>query len=234
MHNGFERRRPLPGRRPATGPVPHRRPAGEEPPIRKTLSTMLLNVLPALGTYYLLRLLHVGELPALLASTGVGALRVLYVIIKDRELDGIAACTLLVLILSVIPSLLTGDPRLLLAAQSIPTAVIALVLLATCLTPRPAAYTMAERMHPEAELAAWQARYTTQPAFRRIYQVVTLVWATALFLESILCVILVYLLPIDVMTILSTILIIATILLTIRWATWYGDRRAKALTPSAP
>ena len=195
---------------------------------------MLLNVLPALGTYYLLRLLHVGELPALLASTGVGALRVLYVIIKDRELDGIAACTLLVLILSVIPSLLTGDPRLLLAAQSIPTAVIALVLLATCLTPRPAAYTMAKRMHPEAELTAWQARYTAQAAFRRIYQVVTLVWAAALFLESALCVILVYLLPIDVMTILSTILIIATILLIIRWATWYGDRRAKALTPSTP
>jgi intracellular septation protein A len=194
--------------------------------VKKLLPIVLLDVLPVVAAYYVLRLAGVGEYAALLVATGAGAVRVAWVAIKDRRLDGFAACTGLVFALGLVLSFVTGDERFLLAVKSVTTAVLAVVLIGTCVARKPAAFGIAKRFGAEdgATAARWDVLYADRPAFRRVYLVMTLVWAGALLAESAVRVPLVYLLPIDVMTGLSTGLLLGTLGLLGLWSAWYGKR----------
>ncbi|MEV7013376.1 VC0807 family protein [Streptosporangium sp. NPDC051022] len=202
--------------------------------MKKMLPVLLWDVLPSIAAYYLLRWLQVAEHTALLAATCVGVLRVGQVALKERRLDGFAACTGLVFALGLILSFLTGDHRFLMVVKSITTAVLALVLVGTCLAGRPAAFGIAKRFgaEDEATAARWDALHAAQPAFRRVYVVMTLTWAAALLAESAVRVPLVYLLPMDVMMILSPMLLIATLVLLGVWSARYGGRAERILSAS--
>ncbi|GAA3618817.1 hypothetical protein GCM10022419_125420 [Nonomuraea rosea] len=192
----------------------------------------LLDVLPAVAAYYVLRAAGVGEYVALLAATATGAARVAWVAIRDRRLDGFAACTGLVFALGMALSFVTGDERLLLAVKSLTTAVLAVVLAGTCVARKPAAFGIAKRFGAEdaAIAARWDVLYADRPAFRRVYLVMTLVWAAGLLAESAIRIPLVYLLPVDVMTGLSTGLLLGTLGLPGAWSAWYGKRGEQAAT----
>jgi intracellular septation protein A len=194
--------------------------------VKKWLPIVVLDVLPGVAAYYVLRSAGVGEYAALLVATGAGAVRVAWVAVKDRRLDGFAACTGLVFALGLALSFVTGDERFLLAVKSVTTAVLAVVLIATCVAGRPAAFGIAKRFgaEDEATAARWDVLYADRPAFRRVYLVMTLVWAGALLAESAVRVPLVYLLPVDVMAGLSTVLLLGTLGLLGFWSAWYGRR----------
>lgn len=198
--------------------------------MKKFLPIVLLDVVPVVAAYYLLRLLGVPEFTALLVATGVGAARVIWVAIKDRRLDGFAASTGLVFALGLILSFLTGDERFLLAIKSLTTGVLAVVLIGTCVAGKPAAFGIAKRFGADdaATAARWDVMYAQRPAFRRIYLVMTLVWAGALLAESVLRIPLVYLLPLDLMTDLSTAMLVGTLCLMAAWGAWSGRRGALA------
>ncbi|MEU8246781.1 VC0807 family protein [Nonomuraea sp. NPDC048916] len=203
---------------------------------RSVLNVLLWDVLPSVATYYLLRMLRIDEYAALLAAASAGLLRVGYVGIRERRLDGFAAFMCLVFGLGLILSFVTGDERLLLAVKSVTTAVVAVVFVGTCLTGRPAAFGVAKRFGAEdARTAArWEALYQAEPGFRRVYVVMTLTWAAALLIESALRIPLVYLLPVDVMTGLSALLLIGTVLLIGVWSAWYGKRGELAHQQAEP
>ncbi|GAA3137744.1 VC0807 family protein [Streptosporangium carneum] len=204
--------------------------------MKKMLPVLLHDVLPMVAVYYLLRSLHIGEYAAMLAATCVGALRVCYVAVRERRLDGFAACTGLVFALGLILSLVSGDERFMLAVKSVTTAVLALVLIGTCLARRPAAFGIAKRFgaEDEATVARWDALYAARPAFRRVYLVMTLTWAVVLLAESAARIPLVYLLPVDVMAGLSSVLLIGTLALLGVWSAWYGGRgeRMASVSPT--
>ncbi|QFY07038.1 hypothetical protein GBF35_10395 [Nonomuraea phyllanthi] len=203
--------------------------------MKKMLPVVALDVLPVVAAYYVLRWAGVGEYAALLVATGTGAARVAWVAIKDRRLDGFAACTGLVFALGMALSFVTGDERFLLAVKSVTTAVLAAVLVGTCVAGRPAAFGIAKRLgaEDEATAARWDVLYADRPAFRRVYLVMTLVWAGALLAESAVRVPLVYLLPVDVMTGLSTGLLLGTLGLLAVWSGWYGRRGELAAATTA-
>lgn len=187
---------------------------------------LLWDVLPSVATYYLCRALGMPEYAALIAAVSVGFLRVLYVAIKKRRFDGFAAFTAFVFGMGLLLSLLSGDEKFLLAIKSLTTAAAGLILLGTCVTGRPAAFAIAKRFgaEDEATVQRWDALYAAEPPFRRIYVVMTVVWGTALLLESAVRLPLVYQLPTDVMAGLSWVLLIGTIALLGAWSAWYGKR----------
>lgn len=199
---------------------------------RSIVGVVLWDVVPVIAAYYVLRAVGVGEYAAMLAATAVGFLRVGYVAIRERRFDGFAAFVTVVFGVGIALSLLTGDERTLMATKSLTTCVAGLIFLGTCVAGRPAAFAVAKRFGAEDEETArrWDVLYAAEPSFRRVYLVMTLVWGAVLLAESAARIPLVYLLPVDVMAGLSSLLLIATIALLGVWSAWYGGRGERLAT----
>lgn len=193
---------------------------------RNLISVVVWDVVPVVGAYYLLRAFGVNEYLSLLAAGAAGLARVLFVAVSRRRLDGFAAFMVIMFGCAVGLSLLAGDARFVLAAKSATTALAGLILIGTWISGRPAAFSVAKKFGAEDATTArrWDTLYADQPGFRRIYAVMTIVWGLALLAESALRLVLVYLLPIDVMAGLSTLLLLTTIGLAGAWSAWYGKR----------
>ncbi|MEV0148278.1 MULTISPECIES: VC0807 family protein [unclassified Nonomuraea] len=193
---------------------------------RSMLRVALCDVVPSVALYYVLRLLHASEYAALLTAALAGLVRAAYVAVRERRLEGFAAFMFLIFGLGLALAFVTGDARFTLAVKSVTTAVIAAVLVATCVAGRPAAFGLAKRFGAEdaATAGRWDVLYRDQPAFRRVYLVMTLTWAGALLAESAARIPLVYLLPVDVMAGLSSVMLVGTLVLLGVWSAWYGGR----------
>ncbi|WP_433246949.1 VC0807 family protein [Streptosporangium sp. CA-135522] len=194
------------------------------------VSVVLWDVVPMIGTYYGCRALGVSEYAAMLAAASVGFLRVAYVALRQRRFDGFAAFMATVFGVGLVLSFLAGDEKFLLAVKSITNAIAGLIFLGTCAAGRPAGFAVAKLFGAEdAETARrWEVLYAAEPAFRRVYLVMTLVWGIVLLMESAVRIPLIYLLPTDVMAGLSSLLLLATIGLLGLWAAWYGKRGERA------
>jgi hypothetical protein len=186
--------------------------------------------------YYGLRLAGANEPVALIAAAGTALLRVGWALARERRLDVIAGLTCLVFAIGLGLSYVTGDDRLVLAAKSATTLAIAVALLVSLAAGRPAAFGMALRFGAadDDERGRWDRLYRTAPAFRRVYTVMTAVWAVVLLLESVARIPLIYLLPPDAAVPVSYALLGAAIAACLGWAAWYGrrgERRAAAVAP---
>src|SRR5262249_48800021 len=150
--------------------------------------------LPA-AAYYGCRALGIDAWPAL-AAGGIGALiRVAYIALSRRRLEGLAAVVVAVFAVLLAASLLTGDPRVLLARESIVSGSLGLLLLGSCLVGRPVPYVLLRRVNagrPELP-AQWDRLWQTRPSFRRVFVVTSLVWGAGLLIEAIVRIPLIYL-----------------------------------------
>jgi len=198
-----------------------------EPRKRHVLVDVLLwDVGLALGGYYLCRALGADEYLSLLAATVLAAGRVGLVALRRRSFDGFAAVMCIVFGLGLVLSFATGDPRFLLALKSVTTGTLALILFGSCVVGRAAAFYVAKRFGAEDEqtVARWNALFASEPAFRRSYLVMTLVWGGALLVESAVRIPVIYLLPMDVAVSVSSVLLPGTIVGAVVWSSWYGKR----------
>ena len=78
-------------------------------------------------------------------------------------------------------------------------------------------------------LAQLDARWCTQPAFRRQFVMLSAVIGTVLLAEATARVVLIYLLLVDVMAVVSTALHVGTLGLLACWLLWYRGRRQREL-----
>jgi intracellular septation protein A len=186
--------------------------------------------LPAV-VFYVCRALGFDILPALAAGGLAALIRVGCVAAVRHRLDGLAALVGVTFALLLVVSLLTGDPRILLAKESILSGAAGLLLVGSCLIGRPVLYALVRRLNAGKDelLAQLDQRWRTQPSFRRHFVVLSAVMGSVLLTE---------LLPIDVMASLSLVLHAGTIALLVCWALWYRGRRQRAVaadrrTPSA-
>lgn len=176
-----------------------------------------------LAAYYGLRLAGQGEQLALLAGALLAALRIGWVAVRRRELDGVAALLTTVLAVGLVLSLVSGDARFILVKESFGTAAAAVVLLATAR--RDPLLLVAVRAGAKADKRAEIDRLCADvPAFRRAFVLMSVVWGTALLLEAAARVPLVYLLSPDVMAGLSVALLLVVIGLLSGWTAWYAGR----------
>lgn len=201
---------------------------------RKLLMGLFWDVgLPAV-VFYVCRALGVDVLPALAAGGLAALIRVGWVAAVRRRLDGLAALVAVSFLLLAGVSLLTGDPRILLARESILSGAAGLLLVGSCMAGRPVLYSVVRRLNAGKDkvLAQWDQQWRTQPAFRRHFTVVSAVSGGVLLTEAAVRLLLVYLLPIDVMAGLSTVLHLGALALLACWMLWYRGRRQRAVAAS--
>jgi hypothetical protein len=198
---------------------------------RKVIVGLLWDVGLPTVVFYACRALGVDALLALTAGGLAALIRVACVAAFRRRLDGLATLVSASFLLLLVVSLLTGDPRILLARESIVSGATGLLLVGSCMIGRPVLYAAARRLNAgKGELVAqWDERWRTEPSFRRHFVLLSAVLGGVLLTESIVRLVLIYLLPIEVMAGVSTALHVGTIALLVGWALRYRGRRQHAV-----
>jgi hypothetical protein len=193
---------------------------------RSPMRSMMFDVIPSVAAYYVLRVLGADSYVALLGATVVAAIRLLCVLWVDRTFDRFAAFVVVIFAIGFVLSFVTGNPRFLLMKDSMATAVSGLIFGVSWLLDRPLMLTAAQRFgaRSEGERREMEVWWNEDPVFRHVVGVMSVVWCLGLIGEAALRIPLIYLLPIDVMAGLSTVLSVAVLSGLFVWTQWYGNR----------
>jgi len=164
---------------------------------------------PVIG-FYLLRLQGASDWAALLAATLLAAGRVFWVALRTRRITGFAALMMLVFGVGLGLAFLVGDPRLMLAKNSVVTALIGGLFLVSLATRRPLTLIAFQTWRPgNAETLA--RSYETDPAVRRAFQRAAWSWGIGMIAEAVLRIPLIYLMPLDVAVAVSSALMLTVV-----------------------
>lgn len=205
----------------------------ETPGVAAILKSLVLDVgVPTLA-YFVAHWLGASDFVALLAGSVIALLRTLFVAARERKFQLFSAVMVGVFTVGIALSFLTGDERFLLAKESAGTGVAGLAFLGSCVIGRPLIYYAALRMQPGKE-AEFEQRWREHEGFRRTFTVLSLVWGVGLLFEALLRIPLVFLLPVEVMVTVSTVMIIAAFVLLAVWTRWYVGRRQARFAAAEP
>jgi hypothetical protein len=196
------------------------------PQMRAMMLSLLWDVGLALIAYYGLRALGASPFVALLAGTIVSGLRVAWVAVKGRHLDVFAGFLLAVFGVGLVLSFITGSPQFLLLKDSFGTGVAGLLFVISCFFGRPLTFYAAKRMQGDGGMR-FDGLWESTPGFRRMFRLMSMVWGLGLLFEALIRVPLVFLLPIDVMAGLSTVMFVAAMVLLMVWTFAYVKRQLR-------
>jgi hypothetical protein len=193
---------PVPGPRPGAG-------------MATALRPLLIDVGVPLGSYYLLRDAFGLSLWLSLALSSVGpAIRALFGIAAERKLNVLAVLMLAVNLAGIVVSFLTGDPRAMIAKDSLVSSVIAFVILASVVARRPL---MSAGLKPfmtkgmPERVAAWDRLASGCTRFRRFELAFSAIWGFALLADCIARLVGAYTLPVTTMVWLSTVMVLGAV-----------------------
>lgn len=154
-----------------------------------------------IAVYYLLHGFGVSNLVALGAGAAVPALSATWSLITRRRADGVTLFMLVTMAVSLLASVIAGDPRFLLAKDGFITGLWGLWFLASLRARRPAAFVFARPLLEGRKMYAardWDALWEAEPRFRRIWQVSSVLWAAGLLADAAARVVMAYTLPVAV------------------------------------
>jgi hypothetical protein len=196
--------------------------------VRANVLTVVFEVVVPMALFYGLRAAGVSQWWALMAGVLVAAPYAIGTIVRNRKVDLIALVTLSVLVLSVVLGLLSDDPRTLVIREGWTAALGGLFgawMLVTVVVGRPAQLTLgrtiAEIKRGAEGADAWAARWDTDARFRRGMRINTAAWGAVLLASGVVHVVLVYTLPIDLISVVTTVAWFATLGCLIVWHVWY-------------
>jgi hypothetical protein len=216
IYNVVMHRRSRDGSRP--NPVADRRPTA--------LAGLAWDVgLPLIG-YYAPHGFGASDRAALLTATATAGIRLVWVAARTRHVTWFAAVMLAVFGVGTALTFAGGDPRMLLLKDSATTAMIGAVFLISLLGERPFTLSAAQTWRP-AEAQRLADLYLSEPAARNAFRVSALGWGARMLGESILRVPLIYLLPVDLMVGLSTVMMIIAMAGLAIWNAAYITRAAR-------
>ncbi|MFI0240638.1 VC0807 family protein [Streptomyces sp. NPDC016845] len=190
---------PTPSPEPTTTPptAPATSATSEKPSSRwGFVVTVGCDIVLPVGLYYVLRAAGASEITALLLSGSAPALHTLHSAIRHRKLDAIGVFTVALLLVSALASLLTSDPRIALARNGLFTALAGVWLLITLFTARPFTYQALRTLLP-GRTAKLEQLWESDPAFRRVWRALTVLWGAGLLGDALLRLIMAYTLPVD-------------------------------------
>jgi intracellular septation protein A len=200
------------------------------------LLSLLWDVGLPVAAYFTLHWLGASDFTALLAGSLVALLRVLYLVVRTRRVDVLAAVMFVVFTLGLGLSFLTGDARFLLLKDSFATATAGLAFIGSCFVGRTLIYHGALRLkqgQPD-ELARFDTLWRTNVRFRRNFRVMSAVWGVGLLADAALRIPLIYALSVPAAVTASNVLFITTMVLLTLWTAWFARRiqTAAARQPS--
>ena len=190
-------------------------PADRGPGVAASLRPLLIDIGIPLGTYYLLRDAFGLSLWLSLALSSIGpAVRSVAGLVKERELNLLAVLMLAVNLAGIGISFLTGDPRAMIAKESIVSSVIAFAILGSVMLRRPL---MSAGLKPymtrgKAErIVAWDRLSLASVRFRRLELAFSTIWGLALLAGCAACLVGAYTLPVTTMVWLGTVMTLGSI-----------------------
>ncbi|WP_330338543.1 VC0807 family protein [Streptomyces sp. NBC_00557] len=187
-----------------------------KPNLRDNFRPLILDVAVPLASYYLFKdAFGMSTFAALAWSSVVPAARTVWAVAKERRVNGLAGLILVVNVVSLLLSFVSGDPRLMLAKDSAVSSTVGIGILVSVWLGKPM---MTAGMKPflvkgdEAREAAWQRLVSGQSArsaaFRHKESVFSVVWGGALLLECVSRALGAYTIPVDTMVWLGTVFLI--------------------------
>ncbi|GAA0336946.1 hypothetical protein GCM10009540_65970 [Streptomyces turgidiscabies] len=178
---------------------------------------MVLDVAVPVGSYYVFKNgLGMSAVAALGWSSAVPAVRTGWSAVRGRTVNAMAALILVVNVAGVLLSFVTGDARLMLVKDSGISSVIGIGVLVSVRLGRPM---MTEGMKPfllrgDAErIAAWERLVSGSPRFQRAERTFSLVWGVVLLGECVARIVGVYVLSVDTMVWLGTVVMVGAMVL---------------------
>ncbi len=177
--------------------------------LRRQLGLYALNIGAPIGLYYLLRSAGASNIVALSAGSVIPACSAAVAAIASRRVDTVAILMLAGFVVSIAASLVTHNPRFLLAKDGLITAAWGLWFLASLRAYRPAAYEFARPlMEGRRSFAArsWDTVWIEQPQFRRIWRVSTAIWGMGMLIDAVIRVVMSYSLPVHAVPALGGLL----------------------------
>jgi hypothetical protein len=191
------------------------RPAPAGPGLLRSLRPLAIDIAVPLATYYLLRDgLHLSLWLSLAGSSVFPAVRSVTGIIVQRQLNVLALLMLAVNVAGIGISFATGDPRVMIAKDSVISSVIALAILGSVVLRRPL---MTAGLKPwltrgaADREAAWDRLLAGSVKFRRLESLFSVIWGVVLLGECTARVIGAFTLPVPTMVWLSTVFLLGAI-----------------------
>jgi hypothetical protein len=188
-------------------------------PALRTVRDLAIDLGIPLGTYYLLRDGLSVSLWLSLAVSSVGpAVRSVYAMVAQHELNLLATLMVLVNAAGIVVSFLTGEPRAMIAKDAIVSSVIAFTMLGSVAVGRPLMtpglklfLTKGARQRDEA----WDRLQAGSTAFRRLEKLYTAIWGGTLLADCVARCVGAYALPVPTMVWLGGVMTIGAIGLAI-------------------
>ncbi|WP_225835133.1 VC0807 family protein [Streptomyces sp. NK08204] len=190
----------------------------QNPSVLDNFKPLIVDVAVPLGSYYLFKdAFGASTFAALAWSSVVPAARTAWGLVKERRTNALASLTLVVNVVSLLLSFVSGDPRLMLAKDGAVSSTVAIGILVSVALGKPM---MTAGMKPflvkgdAAKGAAWERLMSGSAAgsaaFRRKEKQFSVVWGLALFAECVARVVAAYTVPVDTMVWLGTVILIGT------------------------
>ncbi|MCF3136464.1 VC0807 family protein [Streptomyces olivochromogenes] len=191
----------------------------KNPSVLDNFKPLLVDVAVPLGSYYLFKdALGMSTFAALAWSSVVPALRTVWGLVKERQANGLAALILVVNVVSLLLSFVSGDPRLMLAKDSAVSSTVGIGILVSVALGRPM---MTAGMKPflvkgdAAKEAAWERLVAGGAAgsadFLRKERAFSVVWGVVLLAECVVRVVGAYTVSVDTMVWLGTVIMIGAL-----------------------
>ena len=198
-------------------------PAGPRSADRRDLAAalrpLLVDVGIPVGTYYLLRNAFGVSLWLSLALSSTGpAVRAIAGLVAERTLNLLAVLMLAVNLAGIAVSFLTGDPRAMIAKDSIVSSVLALAILGSVVLRRPLMSTGLKPFMTRGEpqrTAAWDRLSAASPRFCRLELLFSTTWGLVLLAECAAQLVGAYTLAVTTMAWLGTVLTLGSIAVAI-------------------
>ena len=190
---------------------------------KNPFAPLIMDVAVPLGSYYLFRdAFGMSTFAALAWSSVVPAVRTVSSVVKERTVNGLAGLILVVNVVGLLLSFVSGDPRLMLAKDSGVSSTVGIGILVSVALGKPM---MTAGLKPflvkgdAAKEAAWQRLLGGAAAasadFRRRERAFSVVWGVVLLTECVLRVVGAYTVPVDTMVWLGSVVLVAAILVGI-------------------
>ncbi|WP_053161391.1 VC0807 family protein [Streptomyces caatingaensis] len=178
---------------------------------RAVVTTVVTTLIPTLGVavalplalYYVLRWQGVAQWQALLLSSVPPVIQAVVEAVRHRRARFFDLLVVVLLLVSAVTSLISGDPRVLLLKDAALPAVLGLWIAGTLLAARPFAFQFGRQLRSATADESAERRWRRDPEFRRALRSLTLLWGAAELLDAALSVVEAVSLPVDVVPVIG-------------------------------